>query len=79
MTGNCAAVFVLRQRPAEPKLTKVARGRTADVFDAFQQAHGRSTPMTSCSESEGSVVLDAAYSARPERFVRKPPQPPALP
>jgi len=25
------------------------------------------------------VVLDAAYSAHPERFVRKPPEPPKLP
>jgi putative transposase len=25
------------------------------------------------------VVLNAAYSAHPERFVRKPPQPPDLP
>jgi putative transposase len=25
------------------------------------------------------VVLDAAYSAHPERFVRKPPRPPELP
>ena len=25
------------------------------------------------------LVLDAAYSAHPERFVRKPPQPPSLP
>jgi putative transposase len=24
-------------------------------------------------------VLDAAYAAHPERFVRKPPEPPALP
>jgi putative transposase len=26
-----------------------------------------------------AVVLDAAYAEHPERFVRKPPQPPALP
>jgi putative transposase len=26
-----------------------------------------------------AVILDAAYAAHPERFVRKPPQPPALP
>lgn len=25
------------------------------------------------------LVLDASYAARPERFVRKPPEPPALP
>jgi putative transposase len=25
------------------------------------------------------LVLDAAYAAHPERFVRKPPTPPALP
>jgi putative transposase len=26
-----------------------------------------------------AVVLDAAYAAHPERFVRKPPEPPTLP
>ena len=29
--------------------------------------------------AERAVVLDAAYAAHPERFVRKPPAPPALP
>lgn len=29
--------------------------------------------------SQRGLVLDAAYAAHPERFVRKPPTPPALP
>jgi len=29
--------------------------------------------------AERQRVLDAAYAARPERFVRRPPRPPALP
>ena len=29
--------------------------------------------------AERAMVLDAAYAAHPERFVRKPPTPPALP
>jgi putative transposase len=29
--------------------------------------------------AERARVLDAAYAARPERFVRHPPRPPALP
>jgi putative transposase len=29
--------------------------------------------------AQRQVVLDVAYSAHPERFVRKPPRPPELP
>ncbi len=29
--------------------------------------------------AERVLVLDAAYAAAPERFVRRPPRPPALP
>ena len=28
---------------------------------------------------QGAGVLDAAYTAHPERFVRKPPEPPQIP
>jgi hypothetical protein len=31
------------------------------------------------THAAGSAVLDAAYTATPERFIRRPPRPPALP
>ncbi len=37
--------------------------------------HGQATRLHAARQS----VLDAAYAARPERFVRQPPRPPALP
>ncbi len=37
--------------------------------------HGQATHIL----AHRQMVLDAAYSAHPERFVRKPPQPPELP
>ena len=37
--------------------------------------HGRGEQTHAASRE----VLDAAYAARPERFVRHPPRPPALP
>jgi putative transposase len=36
--------------------------------------YGRTTQISAARRE----VLDAAYAARPERFVRKPPEPPAL-
>jgi putative transposase len=37
--------------------------------------YGRSAAV----EAKRAAVLSAAYAAHPERFVHKPPQPPALP
>jgi putative transposase len=37
--------------------------------------HGHATAL----HAKRARVLDAAYAARPARFVRKPPRPPALP
>jgi putative transposase len=37
--------------------------------------HGRADAI----HADRALVLQAAYAATPERFVRRPPQPPALP
>jgi putative transposase len=37
--------------------------------------HGRAEEM----HADRASVLDAAYASTPERFVRRPPRPPALP
>lgn len=67
-----------------------ARSFTADFFDFYNHHHrhsgiGYHTPASVHFGTAGLVregrarVLDAAYAAHPERFVKRPPVPPPLP
>ena len=83
----------LKYRPGFPDRfgsIEDARGFCQSFFRWYNQEHhhsglGLMTPaMVHHGQSahilaHRQVVLDAAYSAHPERFVRKPPQPPSLP
>jgi len=83
----------LKYRPGFPDRfgsIEDARGFCQSFFRWYNQQHHHSGLglMTPAMVHHGQaahilahrqVVLDAAYSAHPERFVRKPPRPPALP
>ena len=67
-----------------------ARAFCRQFFDRYNHSHrhsgiGLMTPATvhhgqaKALHAERQRVLDAAYARTPERFVRQPPQPPALP
>ena len=72
----------LLSRTPTPSAAGSSAGTTTSTVTP---ASGSTRPPTSTtgepkqSASKRAVVLDAAYASNPERFVRKPPQPPALP
>jgi putative transposase len=83
----------LKYRPGFPDRfgsIEDARGFCQSFFRWYNQEHhhsglGLMTPamvhhgQAAAILTQRQVVLDAAYSAHPERFVRKPPRPPELP
>jgi putative transposase len=83
----------LKYRPGFPQRfdsIEHARAFCRPFFDWYNHAHrhsgiGLMTPATvhhgraEQTHAKRARVLDAAYTATPERFVRRPPQPPALP
>jgi putative transposase len=83
----------LKYRPAFPRRfgsIEHARAHCREFFDYYNHHHrhsgiGLMTPASvHCGHAEQlhadrARVLDAAYAATPERFVRRPPRPPALP
>ncbi len=83
----------LKYRPAFPaRFDSIdhARAFCRDFFNWYNQQHrhagiGLMTPATvhhgqaQAVHADRARVLDAAYAATPERFVRHPPKPPALP
>jgi putative transposase len=83
----------LKYRPAFPRRfdsIEHARAHSREFFDYYNHHHRHSGIglMTPASVHYGRAeqlhagrarVLNAAYAATPERFVRRPPQPPALP
>ena len=83
----------LKYRPGFPQRfdsIEQARAFCRHFFAWYNQQHrhsgiGLMTPATvhhghaGVTHTARRAVLDAAYAARPERFVRHPPQPPALP
>lgn len=83
----------LKYRPGFPDRfgsIEDARGFCQSFFHWYNQEHHHSglgllTPamvhhgQATAILTQRQVVLDAAYSAHPERFVRKPPKPPGLP
>lgn len=65
--GALAALAQKRGRPeADPRERELVR---------LRNAYGRAE----LRQTQRAAVLTAAYVAHPERFVRKPPEPPALP
>jgi putative transposase len=83
----------LKYRPAFPKRfdsLEHARAHCREFFDYYNHHHRHSgialmTPATvhhgqaDHVHAERARVLDAAYTAHPERFVRRPPTPPPVP
>jgi putative transposase len=83
----------LKYRPDFPDRfasIEAARAHCADFFTWYNDEHrhtglGLHTPadvhygLAEAIHDKRAGVLDAAYAAHPERFVRKPPQPPKLP
>ncbi len=83
----------LKYRPAFPARfdsIEHARAHCRDFFDYYNHQHrhsgiGLMTPASvhyghaDAVHAERARVLQAAYAANPERFVRRPPTPPALP
>jgi putative transposase len=83
----------LKYRPAFPaRFDSIdhARAFCRDFFDWYNQQHrhcgiGLMTPATvhhghaEQVHADRATVLDTAYAATPERFIRHPPRPPALP
>jgi putative transposase len=83
----------LKYRPAFPARfdsIEHARAHCREFFDYYNHQHRHSAIalMTPASVHHGHAdavhaerarVLQAAYAANPERFVRRPPTPPALP
>ena len=83
----------LKYRPGFPaRFTSIleARAFCRDFFPWYNDQHrhsgiGLMTPSTvhhghaEQTHTARAIVLDAAYAATPERFVRRPPRPPALP
>jgi putative transposase len=83
----------LKYRPGFPQRfdsIEHARAFCRPFFDWYNHAHrhsgiGLMTPATvhygraEQTHTKRARVLDAAYTATPERFVRRPPRPPALP
>jgi putative transposase len=83
----------LKYRPAFPdRFASIdhARAFCRDFFDWYHHQHrhsgiGLMTPATvhhghaEQVHTDRALVLDAAYAATPERFIRHPPRPPALP
>jgi putative transposase len=83
----------LKYRPAFPaRFDSIdqARAFCREFFDWYNQQHrhcgiGLMTPATvhhghaEQVHADRALVLDAAYAATPERFIRHPPRPPALP
>jgi putative transposase len=76
--------------PARFDSIEHARAHCRDFFDYYNHQHrhsgiGLMTPATvhygraDAVHAERARVLHAAYAANPERFVRRPPTPPALP
>ena len=83
----------LKYRPGFPARfdsIEHARAFCREFFDWYNHQHrhsgiGLMTPATvhyghaEPTHTARAAVLDAAYAATPERFVRRPPRPPALP
>lgn len=83
----------LKYRPAFPARfdsIEHARAHCREFFDYYNHHHrhsaiGLMTPATvhyghaDATHAQRARVLQAAYAANPERFVRRPPTPPALP
>jgi putative transposase len=88
-----AQLGTLKYRPGFPdRFDSIlhARAFCREFFPWYNEAHrhsgiGLMTPATvhhgqaKALHTERSRVLDAAYATTPERFVRRPPRPPALP
>jgi putative transposase len=88
-----AQFTTMKYRPDFPRPLLLNRGRPAalsDFFPWYNDEHrhsglGLHTPAdihygtAGAIRQQRGIVLTAAYHAHPERFVRKPPEPPALP
>ena len=81
-TGPSSPTASAASRTPTPSAAGSSAGTTTSIATP---ASGSTPPPTSTtagpkrSATSEPIVLNAAYAAHPERFVRKPPQPPALP